>query len=84
MRDRRAIELHAAVALHGDNERPRRRRLLAGLRNFRHVDLDVALHLIELRRHHEENDQQEQHVDHRREIQRRRIVVLSLEAWHRG
>jgi hypothetical protein len=43
------------------------------------MDLDVPLELDVPRRHHEKDDEQEQDVDHGRQVQRGLIVELDLE-----
>ncbi len=76
-----AIEIEVAVGGHGYDQRQVWWRIFACLGDFRHRDLNVAIHLIELRGHHEENDEQEQHVDHRREVQRWHVVVMMKLEW---
>lgn len=52
---------------------------MAGLAHARNAKFDLAFHLGELGAGHKEDDEEEQHVDHRREIERWYLITVCFE-----
>ena len=75
-RDGFAIHGNLAVAVDVDDLLLRRAGERFDVAHLRHLQADLALHLRELRPHHEEDDEEKEHVDHRRQIQRRLFVEM--------
>ena len=78
-RDLLAVESNQAFGLNTDNALLGCGSERRGRSHFGQFQLDVTLHLGKRSCDHEEDDQQEHNVDHRRQVQRRLFVLLRFE-----
>ena len=74
-----AIENNRAIAMDIDRAAPLGFAELAYAADFGHGEIDFPLDLGEPRADHKENDQVEDDIDHRRQIDRREIVLMGFE-----
>ena len=82
-RDEITVQRDATVAVNVDDAFLRCRGQRSVLSDLGHFQIQLALPFRELRARHEENDQQEHDVDHRRQVQSGLFVLMSFE-WHGG
>lgn len=78
-RDDAAVERDRAVSKDVEQQAFVGGRQMASLSYTGYAKLDLPLQFDELGARHEEDDEQEQHVDHRREVENRNLIPMRLE-----